>query len=103
MAKTKAKIKGGKFLHERLFMRNGSVLTIEYMDSGTQQGSKGDLTIYRGIGDVFLCSVREEDVISRVSMDVPTEMRDVVEVAGGPMVKRSFPTAGGVVVRGYQF
>ena len=93
--------KAPSFLSQRLFMRSGAVFTVHYIESE----KSGGRTIYSGVNGVFLCDVQDEDVAVRVSMNVPTEIRDVPANGnpGAPLVKQQVPVAGSVEVIGYKF
>jgi hypothetical protein len=103
MGQKAGKKKTGKFLNERLFMRNGAMLTLRYIDRQLGLGAKGERTIYIGKDGIFLCSVLEEDVMCRMNLDVPFEWKDVAssDKPGASMVSKPVAIAGDVVVHGY--
>ena len=112
MAKQKVKGKGtsvvlhsgGKapiFLGERLFMKNGSVLKVDYITKKVGEY----VTEYYGIGDIFLCEVQDAEVMLRASLNVPMEMKQVPSSnqPGAPLKNVPVSISGGVEVSGYQF
>jgi hypothetical protein len=92
-----------RFKNVRLFMRSGAVFTIAYLTESQDNGGK--VTTYKGVGDVFLADVRNEEVAAKVSMDLPFTLKEVPQSdqPGAPLVKVQVPTAGSVIVTGYKF